>query len=480
MTATLARLVFPALRWRRGSFGHERSRIDAALAAGVGGFILFGGTREAVGALTRALRDLAGRPLLIGADLERGAAQQVQGLTELPPPAALGALDDLEATATAGMITAAEAGAVGINWIFAPVCDLDLEAANPIVQTRAFGADPGRVAAHAAAWIRACQDHGVLACAKHYPGHGRTTLDSHEGLPDVGAARAELEATDLVPFAAAVAAGVGSVMSAFVAYPAWDPSGRAAGFSPAVLGWLGARGFDGVTVTDALIMGGALATEGEAAAAVRAVAAGCDAVLYPRDVAAVIRALDAASGREIPAARAAAALARVGAAADRWAVRTAAPPDVAAHGRVADGLADRAVAVWRGPAPRITGPVTVTIVDDDVGGPYSVGPRDVFGRTLKELGVSIGEGGRGDEGRVVLVYAEPRSWKGRALLGERSLASLRTLVPRASLVVLFGHPRLVAQIPPGPPVLGAWHGQPLMQRAAARRLTADAARLAPQ
>jgi len=255
----LARLVFPALRWRNGSFAHERARIDAALAAGVGGFILFGGTSEAVAALTLVLRDIAGRPLLIGADLERGAAQQVRGLTELPPPAALGVLDDLEATAAAGVLTAREAAAVGINWVFAPVCDLDVEPANPIVQTRSFGADPARVAAHAEAWIRACQEHGVLACAKHYPGHGRTTLDSHEGLPDVTASRETLERADLAPFGAALSAGVGSVMAAFVSYSAWDPSGRAAGFSPEILGWLGARRFAGVTVTDALIMGGALA-----------------------------------------------------------------------------------------------------------------------------------------------------------------------------------------------------------------------------
>src|SRR6266540_2578452 len=132
---TRARLVLPALRGRRGSFAHERPKIDAALAAGVGGFILFGGTRPSVTALTRALRRQAGRPLLLGADLERGAAQQVRGLTELPPPGALGFLDDLDATRAAGMITATEAHAAGLNWTFAPVCDLDVEPRNPIVQT---------------------------------------------------------------------------------------------------------------------------------------------------------------------------------------------------------------------------------------------------------------------------------------------------------------------------------------------------------
>jgi beta-glucosidase-like glycosyl hydrolase len=182
----------------------------------------------------RALRDLAaGCP-----DRRRpgtGAAQQIRGLTDLPPPAALGALDDLEATAASGVLTASEAASVGINWVFAPVCDLDIEPANPIVQTRSFGTDPARVAAHATAWVRACQEHGVLACAKHYPGHGRTTLDSHEGLPDVAATRDLLEDTDLAPFAATVAAGW-EWMAAFVSYSGWDASGRAAGFSAGILG----------------------------------------------------------------------------------------------------------------------------------------------------------------------------------------------------------------------------------------------------
>src|SRR4029077_17561451 len=118
------------------------------------------------------------------------------------------------------------------------------------------------------------QEHGVLACAKHYPGHGRTTQDSHSSLPRVMTARPELERTDLVPFASAIGAGVGSVMSAFVAYPGWDPSGRAAGFSPAMLGYLrDTLGFSGLVVTDALIMAGAAARQSEAPATASAVAA---------------------------------------------------------------------------------------------------------------------------------------------------------------------------------------------------------------
>ena len=458
---TRARLVFPALRARGGVFTHERAKITAALAAGVGGFILFGGTRAAVTALTRALRLEAKRGLLIGSDLERGPGQQFRGLTELPPPAALGFVDDLDATYMAGTITATEAQAAGVCWAFAPVCDLDLEPRNPIVQTRSFGPDAARVGAHAAKWIAGCQEHGVMACAKHYPGHGRATTDSHEGLPVIQTSLDELRLTDVLPFGAAVQAGVASVMSAFVAYPAWDESGAAAAFSHPILGYLrDPLGFTGLVVTDAFIMAGATAAQSEGPAAVAAVTAGCDALLYPTDWQAVIRALDA-----VPEARAEEAVGRYEAALKAWGSGGVGMLDGAMlvqHQRFVDGLADRAVHLLRGEAPRLAPPFSIEIVDDDVGGPYSIAPRDVF---KKELGAwGVGSGRR----RIVLVYAEPRSWKGRGDLGERSLAQLERLAPSAALVVLFGHPRLAAQIPGDAPILCGWHGVALMQRAAAR------------
>jgi beta-glucosidase len=462
-----ARLVFPALRarGRGGVFTHERAKITAALAAGVGGFILFGGTRASVTALTRALRLEAKRGLLIGSDLERGPGQQFRGLTELPPPAALGFVDDLDATYMAGVITATQAQAVGVCWAFAPVCDLDLEPQNPIVQTRSFGVDAARVGAHAAQWIAGCQEHGVMACAKHYPGHGRATTDSHEGLPVVPASMDELRLTDALPFGAAVQAGVGSVMSAFVAYPAWDPSGAAAAFSRPMLGYLrDPLGFKGLVVTDAFIMAGATAAQAEGPAGAAAISAGCDALLYPTDWQAAIRSLEA-----VPDARVEEAAGRYETALKTWGSGGVGMLDAAMldeHQRFADGIAERAVHMLRGEAPRLAPPFSVEIVDDDVGGPYAIAPRDVF-----QKGLGVTPGPRPGVSRVVLVYSEPRSWKGRGDLGERSLAQLERLAPSAALVVLFGHPRLAAQIPGEAPIVCAWHGQALMQRAAGRWVT---------
>jgi len=467
-----ARLVCPALRWRRGSFKSERTKIEQALAAGVGGFILFGGTRAAVTALTSALRDTAGRPLLLASDFERGPGQQVRGLTELPPPAALGYLNDLDATYACGQITGVEARAVGLNWIFAPVCDLDIESKNPIVQTRSFGADPNLVGSHAAAWIKGCQEHGVMACAKHYPGHGRTTTDSHEGLPIVEALGEDVQRTDVAPFKAAVDAGVGSVMPAFVAYPRWDAGGSAATFSPIILGYLRETlGFRGLIVTDAFIMGGATAAAPEGSAAATAIAAGCDLLLYPTDWAGVVRSLET-----VPADRAETAVARYQDALAKWGPAEVGIVDdvmLGEHQKFADQLADRALHLVRGERPQLSKAVAVSIIDDDVGGPYSIPPRTVFHAVLRELGVKVtSPKAPTPSPQIVLVYAEPRSWKGRADLGPVSLARLERLVPGASLVVLFAHPRLAAQVPGDVPVLCAWHGQALMQRAAARWVVA--------
>ncbi|HEV7838042.1 MAG TPA: glycoside hydrolase family 3 N-terminal domain-containing protein, partial [Gemmatimonadaceae bacterium] len=225
----IAQLLYPAVRWDNATgFEGEREAIDAALKMGVGGFILFGGPSEQVAILTEHLHSKSKIPLLIGADLERGAGQQFAGQTALPPLAAIASLEDVQAVRRSASVSALEAKALGINWIYAPDCDLDLEPDNPIVGTRSFGSEPDRVAEYAAAWIDACQAEGVLACAKHFPGHGRTKADSHKELPHVEESAETLRAIDLVPFRKAIDVGVASIMSAHVAFPALDSSGAPA------------------------------------------------------------------------------------------------------------------------------------------------------------------------------------------------------------------------------------------------------------
>jgi beta-glucosidase-like glycosyl hydrolase len=463
------RLILPALRAAAdGGFGHEAARIADALDLGVGGFIVFGGTVESVRRLTADLFRRAGRPMLIAADLERGAGQQVAGLTEFPPPLALASLEDAAVVRWAGAVTAQEARAVGINWVFAPVGDLDVLADNPIVQTRAFGDDPNRVASLVRTWIEGCQDAGALACAKHFPGHGRTTVDSHIALPVVSDSADTLRDSDLLPFSIAVECGVASMMTAHVAYPALDASGVPATISGPIMAELRERlGFDGLVVTDALIMDAALVGRRESDAAVEAVQAGVDLLLYPNDARRVRDALEQAlaSGALSPA-RLAEALRRY----DRaLALATSAtPPVTRGPFESADALADALLAqgMLRGGAPTLRGPLDLVVVDDDLGGPYPPGPSDWVHQVLGANRIGRYDGGS----RVVLAFAEPRAWKGRSGFGAASRDALANAVPGADLIVLFGHPRLLPELPTDAPVLLAWHRQPLMQEAVGRWL----------
>lgn len=474
------RLLFPALRWdAQQGFAHEAATIEASLALGVGGFILFGGPAGAVRELVQDLQHRSPHALLIGADLERGAGQQFEGATPLPPLAAIGALDDLEVTRRAAELTAREARALGVRWPYAPMADIDVEPRNPIVGTRSFGSDPARVAEHVVAWIEGCRAGGGLSCAKHFPGHGRTVADSHVELPRVDHPREALEA-DLLPFRAAARAGVDSMMTAHVAYPALDPSGVPATLSPAIVTGLlrGELGYDGLVVTDALIMEGILEPgSDEAEAAVRALQAGCDALLYPTELELVAEAVAGSLGRELPEERVAEALRRIEGAA--W--RAAGPPE-GEWGREEDrrwalGIALRSLRVVRG-RPALAGrAVDLVTVDDDVGGPYPPGPRDTFPATLRSAGVEVREVDAPAGGRavVVAVYADIRAWKGRPGLsaGAREAVARIVAAEPAATIVLFGHPRLAAELPGAAPVLAAWGGEPLMQAAAGRWLAAQ-------
>ena len=394
----------------------------------------------------------------------------------MPPLAAIGSLDDLSVTRQAAALTAREARSLGVNWVFAPVADLDNEPRNPIVGTRAFGADPVRVAAHVTAWIEGCHAEGVLCCAKHFPGHGRTTTDSHAVLPVVHATREELEA-DLTPFRAAVVAGVDAIMTAHVAFPSLDPGGAPATLSSQVLGPLlrGELAFGGLIVTDAMIMKGVLHEEDAGVtASLKALAAGCDALLYPADLEAVGDAVEKANGNQLTRARLARSLDRVHAMAAR------APATAGAWGRAADSAwalatAMRTLRLERG-APQIARAFDLLTVDDDLGGPYPPPARDAFLDGLRGAGFDPRpvEALDGSRPATLAVYADIRGWKGSASIRGPALDRVRSAIERRpdALVVLFGHPRL-APLMACENLVVAWGGEAIMQRAASRWLASE-------
>jgi len=276
------------------------------LAEGVGGVILLGGSAAEVRLRTRQLLAWAGAPLLLCADVEEGVGQRFEGASWLAPPLAVGRLhprDRAGAIALArryGQCTGREARQLGLNWVLGPVCDVNNNPANPVINVRAWGEEPQGVADLAEAFCLGAQGEGVLCCAKHFPGHGDTASDSHLELPLLPHDRERLEAIELPPFRRAIAAGVASVMTAHLLLPALDPQ-RPATLSPAVLNGLLRRdlGFEGLIVTDALVMEAIAGRWGSGEAAVLALEAGADLVLMPADADDALDAIVAAvrSGR---------------------------------------------------------------------------------------------------------------------------------------------------------------------------------------
>jgi beta-N-acetylhexosaminidase len=258
------------------------------LAEGLGGVALFARNVESpaqVAALTAQLR--AERPeVIVAIDEEAGDVTRFESRqgSSRPGNLALGAIDDPALTEAVARDLGRDLAHAGITLDYAPDVDVNSNPDNPIIGVRAFGADPALVARHSAAFVTGLQASGVAACAKHFPGHGDTAVDSHHAVPLIDRGRAELESCELIPFRAAVAAGVQSVMTGHLLVPAYDPD-LPATLSPRILTGLLREelGYDGLTVTDGIEMQGVSRTYGLAGATVRAIAAGADAICVGGD-----------------------------------------------------------------------------------------------------------------------------------------------------------------------------------------------------
>lgn len=248
--------------------------------AGLGAVCLFASNivdAEQVRGLNAAIHE-AGPAALVAIDEEGGDVTRLHHATGSPQlgAAALGRLDAPRYTRAVGRSLGRDLASVGVDMNLAPVADVNSNADNPVIGIRSFGADPALVARHVASFVEGLQGVGVAATAKHFPGHGDTSADSHHAQPVVDASRADLFRRELVPFEAALKAGVLAVMTSHLLVPALDPD-RVVTLSPAALGVLrNELGFDGVIVSDALDMAGVSTDIGIPEAAVRALAAGVD------------------------------------------------------------------------------------------------------------------------------------------------------------------------------------------------------------
>jgi beta-N-acetylhexosaminidase len=526
MKRKIARLIVSSISCREGDDPAEQYRRlrGEILDLGVGGYVVFGGNVDSTPELIGDLAEISPHPLIVASDLERGLGQQLEGGTVFPSQMALGAGGVPDLAFAQGWVTGIEARAVGMNLVFAPVADVLTEPSNPIIGVRSYGQDPVAVADLCSAFIQGCQMWGVGATAKHFPGHGGTVLDSHIELPVVQTDRATIEGRELTPFRAAVAAQVRAVMTAHVAYPSLGTGDTPATLSGDILEGLLRRGlgFEGLIVTDALIMGAIVRALGPGEAAVSALEAGCDVLLMPADAVLAINAIHAAviSGR-LSEERVDRSLARI-AEFHEWACSCEEPeapadglaPDVAClleglrsggeasrtegsrnHNAVALEIARRGITLLRdnglvpcdpiayAPARAATfalaeGAARTNLlwlrseIDARIPGLEVLVSDET---TLDEEVGRMEQTARGAECIMIAVFDEVSAWRGRPGPSDRLVGILERLAracPRA-VVVAFAGPAFLASVPESCSLICCYDGSPVSQTAAVQALFGD-------
>jgi beta-glucosidase len=480
----VAELLVPAITWDPTTgFDGERARITRALELGVGGFVLHGGPEAEVRTLIKDIRQASKIPLLIGAELERGVGQQFSGTTGLPPLAAIAALGDANHVQRAAKLTAREARPLGVNWGFAPICDLQTSPSNVRTTLDGIGSNADDVGTIAAHWIEACQHEGMLACAKHFPGAGRVTDAAGNGVPPVDVPRSLLFDNEFRPFRAAISSRVASMMVAHVSYPSLDASESPATFSSVILRYLLREkyGFEGLVASDVLRTRGPLSAEEEADVAMRALDAGCDVLLSPSHLESLVATLDRcvrdgplyedrieqSRRRRLKWAQWAAPqtdFRRVSGSDVAWAVQ----------------LSERVITMLRGEHPKLGKTLEVVIIDDD-DQCAPLHPRTIFSQTLESVQVAVSVVDAPTPNRdapvCVAVFGELHDGRNQVAYRAETLQRIdavcdAALVQRRPVfAVLFAPPVLATQIPRALPVVCAWSADRCMQEAVGRWLT---------
>ncbi len=263
---------------------------------GIGGIISFGGSIHGTFHNIQYFQSKSKIPLLVSADYERGLGQWMRGATLFPSNMAVTATNDPQLAYNQGKVTAKEARAIGVHVTFAPVMDVNNNPENPIINFRAYSDSPDLVSQFGTQFIQGSQENGLIACAKHFPGHGNTSTDSHSSLPTIQGNREELEKIELAPFKSAVEAGVKMIMVGHIALPGLDSSGKPASHSSLITTDLLRKewGFEGIVITDGMEMGGLTQSTWAGESAIRAIEAGSDILLLPMDVDHTIDALELA------------------------------------------------------------------------------------------------------------------------------------------------------------------------------------------
>ena len=501
----------------------------------LGGFHVFGGTEPApsvllnntygtvilgqsfsAASLLNRLQAKSALPLLNTADFEAGVGFRIQGATVFPREMAIGAAGDEQLAFEVARITALEARAIGVHVNFSPVADVNNNARNPVINTRAFGESPEAVGRLAGAYVRGLHAGGMLATLKHFPGHGDTDVDSHIGLPIINQTRERLDLIELPPFRAGIASGADAIMTAHIQLPALDGGA----FSPASLsqpiitGLLrGELKFDGLVYTDSMTMDAVARSIPAGEAAARAIKAGTDFVLQTPDEAAAIAAIKAgiASG-DIPMAQIDASVrrilrakARVGLHKGKTVSLDELPSVVGGrnHARVAQEVSQRSITLVKDDrnqvplrAPRESSVLYLSILDYSSGWRIAAPSRtfipelrrrwpsltsiELSDRTpTTELDLIRASAPRFDA-IVASVFVRASSGSGRMDLAAplakllSDLARATTGTPKPFVTICFGNPYTAMSLRDLPALMLTYDFYDLAEMSAARALTGDA------
>jgi beta-N-acetylhexosaminidase len=508
----------------------------------LGGIIISVGSPTEIASKLNALQQVSPLPLLVGADLETGAAFRARGgyflpnaidlggATYFPYAMGIGATRDTALAYQMGRVTAREGRALGIHIAFAPVLDVNNNPKNPVISLRSFGENPQLVAQLGVAFVRGIQDNGMLATGKHFPGHGDTEQNSHLELARVGATAARLDSVELVPFRAAVQAGVRGIMTFHGQLPGLDTSSLPATLNPRIMTDLlrGRMGFRGLLITDALDMNGVLGKMTMAEVTQRAVLAGNDVLLMPTDIPGAISAVvDGVRQGLFPESRIDESVRKLLAAKQEMGLARQRLTDIQAMRAVVGDSIDVATA-------RVAAERAITLVKDSLGiVPFAglpgsarvvsvtIAPRTDLGagatfnaelarvfpslrsisltteqvfdataaaaatpgqnaqyiatpqpRLLPALVENALRGAQGADLVIVSSYFGASSSTSR-LAAPEGMADLLTGLQKAgtrTVLATFSNPYIAQDLPPVSSYLVAWGGSPLMQRAAARAL----------
>ena len=506
----------------------------------LGGLIISVGSPTEIAAKLNALQRVSRLPLLVGADLETGAAFRARGgyflpngidlggATAFPYEMGIGATRDSALAYQMGRVTALEGRALGIQMAFAPVVDVNNNPKNPVISIRSFGENSRLVSMLSAAFVRGVEDNGMLATAKHFPGHGDTEQNSHLELARVNASRAELDTVELPPFRAAINAGVSGVMTFHGYIPALDTTNTAATLNPRIMTGLlrDSLGFKGIVVTDALDMNGVLGGMTMAEVTQRAVLAGADVLLMPSDnVGAIDAVVDGVRTGRFPESRIDASVRRLLAAKHRMGLDRDRFVDIQAMRSVVGDSANQAVArlaaeraitlvkdslgvVPLGRLPKTARVVSLTIapkVDLGAGATFNaeltrvfpslraltLSPESLYGSSGAGAGAAVTGGTymaspqpalfpasienalRAAQGAEVVIVSSyfGASSSTASLAAPTGMADLITGLQKAGARVIlatFSNPYIATELPPTEAYLISWGSLPVSQRAAAR------------